>query len=109
MLGRTKLSPAISPAKTVEGALGGIVAAGAAGFVLGPWCVPGWTPLRCAIVGVVLSIVGITGDLFESMLKRSAGVKDSSQLIPGHGGMLDRLDSYLFAAPVFYLLAAFHP
>jgi phosphatidate cytidylyltransferase len=109
LLGRTKLSPAISPAKTVEGALGGILAAGLTGFALGPWCVPGWTPIRCAIVGVVLSIAGIAGDLFESLLKRSAGVKDSSQLIPGHGGMLDRLDSYLFAAPVFYLLAAFRP
>jgi phosphatidate cytidylyltransferase len=107
LLGRRKLSPAISPAKTVEGALGGLTAAGIAGFVLGPWCVPGWTPIVCAIVGVVLAIVGIAGDLFESLLKRSAGVKDSSQLIPGHGGMLDRLDSYLFAAPVFYLLAAF--
>jgi phosphatidate cytidylyltransferase len=107
LLGRTKLSPAISPAKTVEGALGGIVAAGLASGALGPWSVPGWTPARCAMVGVVLAIVGIAGDLFESLLKRSAGVKDSSHVIPGHGGVLDRLDSYLFAAPVFYLLAAF--
>lgn len=107
LLGRTKLSPAISPAKTVEGAIGGLVAAGLAGFALGPWCVPGWSPVRCAVIAVILAVVGITGDLFESLLKRSAGVKDSSQLIPGHGGVLDRLDSYLFAAPVFYLVAAF--
>jgi phosphatidate cytidylyltransferase len=108
-LGRTKLSPAISPAKTVEGALGGILAAGLTGVIVGPWGMPGWSPTRCAIIGVALSMVGIAGDLFESLLKRSAGVKDSSQLIPGHGGMLDRLDSYLFAAPVFYLVAAFRP
>lgn len=107
LVGRTKLSPTISPAKTVEGAVGGIVAAGLAGLAFGPWAVPGWTPTRCAMVGVALSMVGIAGDLFESLLKRSAGVKDSSQLIPGHGGVLDRIDSYLFAAPLFYLLAAF--
>lgn len=107
LVGRTKLSPAISPAKTVEGAIGGAVAAGLAGFALGPWCVPGWSPVRSAVIAVILAIVGMTGDLFESLLKRGAGVKDSSQLIPGHGGVLDRLDSYLFAAPVFYLLAAF--
>ena len=105
LLGRTKLAPAISPAKTVEGAIGGVLAAGLAGFAIGPWGVPGWTPARCAAVAVILAIVGIAGDLFESLLKRSAGVKDSSQLIPGHGGVLDRVDSYLFAAPVFYLLA----
>jgi phosphatidate cytidylyltransferase len=109
LLGRTKLSPAISPAKTVEGAIGGVVAAGLAGLALGPWGVPGWSPVRCGVIAVTLAIVGITGDLFESLLKRSAGVKDSSQLIPGHGGVLDRLDSYLFAAPVFYLLAALRP
>lgn len=108
-LGRTKLSPSISPAKTIEGAIGGLVAAGLAGLALGPWCVPGWSPLRCALVAVALAVVGIIGDLFESLLKRSAGVKDSSQLIPGHGGVLDRLDSYLFAAPLFYLIAAVRP
>jgi phosphatidate cytidylyltransferase len=107
LLGRTKLSPAISPAKTVEGAIGGVVAAGVAGFALGPWAMPDWSPLRSAAIAVVLAIVGIIGDLFESILKRGAGVKDSSHLIPGHGGVLDRLDSYLFAAPVFYLIAMF--
>jgi phosphatidate cytidylyltransferase len=106
LLGRRKLAPAISPAKTVEGALGGLLAAGAAGLALGPWGVPGWSPVRCGLVAAVLAIAGMVGDLFESLLKRSAGVKDSSQLIPGHGGVLDRLDSYLFAAPVFYLIAA---
>jgi phosphatidate cytidylyltransferase len=104
-LGRTKLAPAVSPSKTIEGAVGGLVAAGLAGFVLGPWCVPDWSPARCGITALLLAVVGIFGDLFESLLKRSAGVKDSSQLIPGHGGVLDRIDSYLFAAPVFYLLA----
>ena len=103
-IGRTKLAPSISPAKTIEGAAGGLVAAGLAGYALGPWGVAGWTPARAAGVAVALAIAGIAGDLFESLLKRSAGVKDSSQLIPGHGGVLDRIDSYLFAAPVFYLI-----
>jgi phosphatidate cytidylyltransferase len=109
LLGRTRLAPVISPAKTVEGAIGGVLAASLAGLAIGPWGMPGWTPARCAAIAAILATVGIAGDLFESFLKRSAGVKDSSQLIPGHGGILDRVDSYLFAAPVFYLLAAFRP
>ena len=68
--------------------------------------VAGW---RCAsLLGVAVVALGIAGDLFESMLKRSAGVKDSSALIPGHGGMLDRIDALLFAAPVYYVVLSPH-
>jgi len=103
LFGRRKLAPAISPAKTIEGAVGGLVAAAIGGFVVGPWCLPGLSAVGGLTAGVVLAVFGMAGDLFESLLKRSAGVKDSSNLIPGHGGVLDRIDSYLFAAPVFYL------
>lgn len=101
--GRHKLAPAMSPAKTVEGAVGGVAAAGIAGAALAVWCLPGVGPAAAGVLALCLALSGIAGDLFESLLKRSVGVKDSSQLIPGHGGLLDRIDSYLFAAPAFYL------
>ncbi len=102
--GRRKLAPAISPGKTVEGAVGGLVAAAAAGAWLGPLALAGMGGLAGALIGLGLAAFGLAGDLFESALKRSAGVKDSSGIIPGHGGVLDRIDAYLFASPVFYLL-----
>ena len=102
--GRTKLAPSISPAKTREGAVGGLVAAGVAGLLLGPLWLPVVPAVTASGIAIVLAVVGMAGDLFESMLKRSAGMKDSSTLIPGHGGILDRIDSHLFAAPTFYLL-----
>jgi phosphatidate cytidylyltransferase len=101
--GRRKLSPAVSPGKTVEGALGGLAAAAVAGAIASIWLLPSSAPAVAGALGLVLAATGICGDLFESMLKRSAGAKDSSHLIPGHGGMLDRIDSYLFAGPLFYL------
>jgi len=108
MFGRHKLAPAVSPAKTVEGAIGGLVFATIAGAVAGPRLshIESLTPLVGALVGLFVAAFGIVGDLFESLLKRSAGVKDSSNLIPGHGGVLDRLDSYLFAAPCYYIVLA---
>ncbi|HSL24241.1 MAG TPA: phosphatidate cytidylyltransferase [Vicinamibacterales bacterium] len=102
-LGRRLLSPSISPKKTVEGAIGGLVAGTAASVALGLYWLPGIAPLSLALLGAALVALGIVGDLFESLLKRSAGVKDSSGLIPGHGGLLDRIDSWLFAAPVYYV------
>jgi len=104
-LGRRKLAPVVSPGKTVEGAIGGLVAAGLVAAALGPRLLSTISlPLAAfAALGVALSLTGIVGDLFESLLKRSVGVKDSSALIPGHGGVLDRIDGYLFASPVFYL------
>jgi phosphatidate cytidylyltransferase len=101
--GRRKLAPSISPAKTIEGALGGVVAAAVAGALLAPMWVIGTTWVDGLLLGLILCAAGIAGDLFESLLKRSAGVKDSSTLIPGHGGVLDRIDAHLFAAPVFVL------
>jgi phosphatidate cytidylyltransferase len=103
LFGRRKLAPVVSPGKTVEGAIGGFAGAVIAGAALGPAWMPGdpiWVP---ALLALILAAAGIVGDLFESMLKRSAGVKDVSSIIPGHGGVLDRVDSYLLAAPLFYL------
>jgi phosphatidate cytidylyltransferase len=104
-VGRRKLSPAVSPAKTVEGAIGGLLAAAIAAAAVGPMLVAPrlLAPATAAVLGAGLAVTGITGDLFESLLKRGAGVKDSSHLIPGHGGVLDRIDSYLFAGPVYFV------
>ena len=102
-LGRTSLAPAISPKKTVEGALFGLAAGVALMIVVvTPELNESTVPQR-ALLGMTIVGLGIAGDLFESQLKRGAGVKDASTLIPGHGGMLDRIDSLLFAAPGFYL------
>lgn len=102
-LGRRPLAPAISPKKTREGAVGGILFGTAAMFFGGRWIFPGADALLLAITAAAVVVLGIVGDLFESLLKRSAGIKDSSSLIPGHGGVLDRIDSWLFAAPVYYV------
>jgi phosphatidate cytidylyltransferase len=105
--GRRPLAPRISPKKTIEGAVGGFVFGALLMAVLGSWWLPGVPlPLR-TLLGVTVVALGIAGDLFESMLKRSAGVKDSSALIPGHGGVLDRVDALLFAAPVYYIVLSY--
>jgi phosphatidate cytidylyltransferase len=102
-LGRHKLAPLISPKKTVEGAISGLVV----GAAVTPWLFhfidprpPLWL---LAVLGLLIAIIGIVGDLFESLLKRSSGIKDSSHLIPGHGGILDRIDALLFVFPTYYL------
>jgi len=100
--GRRQLAPAISPKKTVEGAVAGFVAGLVVMPLLGRVWLPTHHPVLLALLGVTSAALGIAGDLFESMLKRSAGVKDASALIPGHGGMLDRIDSLLLAGPVYY-------
>ena len=102
-LGRRKLAPLVSPAKTIEGAIGGLAAAALVGGLLFARWIPGVTPWTGGLLGLALAALGIVGDLFESLLKRSAGVKDSSTLIPGHGGVLDRIDSWLFAAPAYFV------
>ena len=103
MFGRRPLAPAISPKKTIEGAIGGVIFGTAFLTLVGARVLPfsGYGPL--ITLGVLVVVFGICGDLFESRLKRTAGVKDSSSLIPGHGGALDRVDALLFAVTPFYL------
>lgn len=108
-LGRRKLIPSVSPGKTVAGAIGALVACAVVSplyvrWVLGPAAQLGMTVGRAIVFGVIISIAAQLGDLAESLLKREAGVKDSSHLIPGHGGVLDRLDAMIFTLPVAYLL-----
>ena len=103
-VGRTKLIPRVSPNKTVEGAIGGLTAAGVTAVV----CVVGFGlgvhPLTAVIFGIVIGLIGMLGDLSESMLKRRANVKDSGNLIPGHGGMLDRIDALIFVLTITWAL-----
>jgi phosphatidate cytidylyltransferase len=101
-LGRHPLAPAISPKKTIEGAVGGLLFGTAFMAIAGPWLVGGGSVGGWVAVGAAVVFLGICGDLFESRLKRHAGVKDSSALIPGHGGVLDRIDALLFAIPAYY-------
>ena len=101
-LGRRPLAPAVSPKKTVEGAICGVVAAAVAFAVIGEWWMPVMPPAPRVAFGATLALLGIAGDLFESHLKRASGLKEASGLIPGHGGILDRIDALLFAAPVYY-------
>ncbi|HEY7057057.1 MAG TPA: phosphatidate cytidylyltransferase [Vicinamibacterales bacterium] len=106
-MGRRPLAPAISPKKTVEGAIGGLVLGTAAMIVAGRLAFGEPRLELLAVLGAAVVALGIVGDLFESLLKRSAGVKDSSTLIPGHGGVLDRIDSWLFAAPAYYVFVRY--
>jgi phosphatidate cytidylyltransferase len=106
-LGGPKLWPAVSPKKTWSGFVGGLIAALIAGVVVA--LIAGARPgLTLAIVSVVLSLVSQAGDLFESAVKRRFGVKDASHLIPGHGGLMDRVDGLTFAAPVASLIGYIH-
>jgi phosphatidate cytidylyltransferase len=107
LFGRHLLAPVVSPKKTIEGAVGGIAGAILSIAVIGYWWLPQLgLPARLAL-GFALAAVGIVGDLFESLLKRSVGMKDASSVIPGHGGVLDRIDALLFAAPVFYVFVRY--
>jgi len=105
--GRRPLAPLVSPKKTVEGAIGGLVFGTAAMTIGGLWVFPEASRTMLVVAAAAVVIMGMVGDLFESLLKRSAGVKDSSNLIPGHGGLLDRIDSWLFAGPVYYVFARY--
>jgi phosphatidate cytidylyltransferase len=108
-IGRRKLAPTVSPGKTVAGAVAGLIVAMGVGIaynsgVLRPAAQLALAPWTAAVFGLVVAIAAQAGDLAESLFKREAGVKDSSTLLPGHGGMLDRLDSLFFVFPVAYLV-----
>jgi phosphatidate cytidylyltransferase len=101
-MGRHKLAPVISPKKSVEGALAQLIASVATGAAVGAWLLPTCGAGVWLGAGALLGVVGQFGDLAESAIKRSAGTKDTGALIPGHGGVLDRIDSLLFNLPAFY-------
>ncbi len=107
LFGKTKLLEPVSPKKTVEGSLGGLAGSALAGIGLGVGFLPelplGWLILTALATGTFAQV----GDLFESLLKRVAEVKDSGAIMPGHGGMLDRVDGVIFAAPIYYVLAKY--
>jgi phosphatidate cytidylyltransferase len=105
--GRHKLYPTISPGKTVEGAVGGVLGAIAALFLVRATFFPILTAVDCVLLGLPASLLGPVGDLVESLLKRSAGVKDSGRLLPGHGGLLDRIDALLFVGAWVYVYARY--
>ena len=100
--GRRRLAPAVSPGKSVEGAAGGLIGGILGALVVRQLGVPELPLAHTVGLGAAVAVMGVVGDLDESLLKRWAGVKDSGTLFPGHGGMLDRLDSLLFGAPVLY-------
>ncbi|MBK9164399.1 MAG: phosphatidate cytidylyltransferase [Acidobacteria bacterium] len=104
-LGKHKLAPLISPGKTIEGLIGGLVAAGAIS-ALCTWLFFPELPVAIAVgLAVVMAAVGVLGDLAESAMKRGSGTKDAANILPGHGGLLDRLDSLLLNAPILYYFA----
>ncbi|MCT7375642.1 phosphatidate cytidylyltransferase [Chelativorans salis] len=107
-LGGPKLAPAISPGKTWSGAAGGALGGVVAGLAVVWLAATALSPLWAGLVALVLSVVSQVGDLFESAVKRRHGVKDSSALIPGHGGVMDRVDGLVVAAVIFYVLGALY-
>lgn len=109
LIGRNKLIPSVSPGKSVEGAIGGlvltvIVAVVYARLILRPYADLGMTLGNAVLFGIVISVTAQIGDLVASLMKRDAGVKDSSKILPGHGGIVDRFDSLFFVMPVAFLL-----
>ncbi|MGE5550736.1 MAG: phosphatidate cytidylyltransferase [Bacteroidota bacterium] len=103
--GRHRLAPSISPKKSVEGSAAGLIASVMAGLIFAVFW--GRNPWPCAGIGLGVGLFGQIGDLFESIIKRDLGVKDSGNFLPGHGGVLDRFDSLIFSAPIVYYLAVF--
>jgi len=100
LFGKTKIAPLLSPSKTVEGFIGGVASATALGAAL--WWITPFTPWQAALIALIIALMGFLGGLVMSAIKRDRGIKDWGRMIQGHGGMLDRLDSVVFAAPVFF-------
>ena len=105
LLGRRQIAPSLSPSKTVEGFVGGVASATLLGAAL--WWITPFSPWQAAIMALVINVMGFCGGLVMSAIKRDRGVKDYGSLIEGHGGVMDRIDSICFAAPVFYHLTRF--
>ncbi|WP_431320840.1 phosphatidate cytidylyltransferase [Rhizobium sp. YTU87027] len=100
LFGRTKIAPSLSPSKTVEGFVGGVVSATLIGAAL--WWITPFTPFQAGVLALVITMMGFFGGLVMSAIKRDRGVKDWGHLIEGHGGLIDRLDSVVFSAPIFF-------
>ena len=106
--GRHKLCPSVSPKKSIEGLVGGLIGGSAGGLIVALLFFPDFALFKVLICSTLLTAIGVLGDLTESLLKRHAGIKDSGTILPGHGGLLDRMDSLLLAAPAFYYLQTWH-
>ena len=100
LLGKRKIAPVLSPSKTVEGFVGGVLSATALATAL--WWITPFTPFQAGLIGLVICLMGFAGGLVMSAIKRDFGVKDCGHMIKGHGGMMDRVDSICFAAPIFF-------
>ena len=105
--GKHKLSPLVSPGKTVEGLAGLILGSTAASLIFGYYLLPGIPLMKIAILAFMAGIIGQLGDICESAIKRTYGLKDASSILPGHGGILDRLDCLLFIVPFVYYYRIF--
>ena len=105
--GRRPLAPAVSPKKTIEGALGGLSGTVAAGSLIAFFFLPGFSWSAGMAMFLIVGFFAQAGDLFESILKRTSNIKDSGVILPGHGGLLDRIDGILFAAPVVYFFQTY--
>lgn len=106
-LGKHKLCPSVSPKKTIEGFMGGMFFVLVIGLLAKYWYFPSFAWGSTVAFLILVSVVGPCGDLYESVLKRTGGIKDSGSIIPGHGGILDRIDALLFVAPVAYVFQAY--
>jgi phosphatidate cytidylyltransferase len=105
-LGKHKLYPKLSPKKTVEGSVGGLAGSAVGATIASLWLIPGLPLGQALLLALFGGALGQAGDLFESLLKRSTGVKDSGRVLPGHGGLLDRVDALMFTASATYLYAS---